>query len=185
MEDREIVNLYWDRNERAIKETAAKYGRYCYKIAYNILLNKEDADESVNDTYFKTWECIPPHFPEALAVFVGKITRRISLNKWRSKTRRKRGGGQVNLALEELDEFISDENDVEKAVEHKELLHTINDFLGALPATERDLFVCRYWFFASIQELSRKFAFSESKTKSMLFRTREKLKVCLKKEGYL
>ena len=185
MEDKEIVNLYWDRNERAIKETAAKYGRYCYKIAYNILLDKEDADESVNDTYFRTWECIPPHFPEALAVFVGKITRRVSLNKWHSRTRKKRGGGQVYLALEELDECIADAHDVEKEIEHKELLQTINDFLGTLPVTERDLFVCRYWFFASIQELSEKFSFSESKTKSMLFRTREKLKVCLKKEGYL
>lgn len=185
MEDKEIVRLFWDRNERAIKETSVKYGGYCYQIAFNILLNKEDADESVNDTWLKTWECIPPHFPEVLATFVGKITRRISLNKWHSKTRIKRGGGQVSLALEELEECISDSNDVEKSIEHKELLRLINTFLGTLPETERDLFVCRYWFFASIQELSEKFSFSESKTKSMLFRTREKLKNCLEKEGYL
>lgn len=185
MEDKEIVKLYWDRNELAIQETSVKYGRYCYKIAYNILSNKEDADESVNDTYLKTWECIPPHFPAVLAAFVGKITRRVSLNKWRSKTRKKRGGGQVTLALEELDECIAAENDVEKAVEHKELLQIINTFLGTLPETERDLFVCRYWFLASVQELCEKFAFSESKTKSMLFRTREKLKDYLEEEGYL
>lgn len=185
MEDKEIVRLYWNRNELAIKETSAKYGRYCYAIAYNILFSKEDADESVNDTYMKTWDCIPPHFPEVLSTFVGKITRRISLNKWYLKTRKKRGGGQVSLALEELDECIAAENDVEKTVEHQELLRIINLFLGTLPETERDLFVGRYWFLASIQELSEKFAFSESKTKSMLFRTREKLKSHLEEEGYL
>lgn len=185
MEDKEIVRLYWERNELAIKETSAKYGRYCYTIAVNILLNKEDANESVNDTWLKTWDCIPPHFPETLATFVGKITRRISLNMWRSGTRKKRGGGQVNLALEELDECIATDQDVERTIEHKELLKLINTFLGKLPDTERDLFVCRYWFLASIKELSEKFAFSESKTKSMLFRTREKLKVYLEKEGYL
>lgn len=185
MEDKEIVRLYWERNELAIKETSNKYGRYLYTIAYNILLDKEDADESVNDSYYKTWECIPPHFPEVLATFIGKITRRISLNKWHSRTRKKRGGGQISLALEELDECLVSENDVEKTIEHKELLQTINTFLGQLSETERDLFVCRYWFFASIQELSKKFAFSESKTKSMLFRTREKLKNYLEEEGYL
>lgn len=185
MDDKEIVKLYWERNELAIKETSNKYGRYLYTIAYNILLDKEDADESVNDTYYKTWECIPPHFPEALAAFTGKITRRISLNKWHSGNRKKRGGGQVNLALEELDECLSSENDVEKTIEYKELLHLLNTFLGQLPDTERDLFVCRYWFLASIQELSVKFFFSESKTKSMLFRTRQKLKNYLEEEGYL
>lgn len=185
MDDKEIVRLYWDRNELAIRETSAKYGGYCYTIAYNILFSKEDAEESVNETYMKTWECIPPHFPKVLAAFVGKITRRISLNKWRSRTREKRGGGQVSLALEELDECVLAVNDVEKTIEHKELLRTINTFLGTLSETERDLFVCRYWFLSSIKELSRKFDFSESKTKSMLFRTREKLKSHLEEEGYL
>lgn len=185
MEDKEIVRLYFDRNELAIKETSAKYGKYCYTIAYNILLNREDADESVNDTYLKTWEAIPPHFPEVLATFVGKITRRVSLNKWHLRNRKKRGGGQVSLALEELDECIPDTNDVEKTLEYQELLQTINAFLGSLPETERDLFVCRYWFLASIKELSGKFGFSESKTKSMLFRTREKLKDFLSEEGFI
>ena len=184
MEDKEIVRLYWERNERAIKESSVKFGRYCFQIAYNILANKEDADESVNDTWLKAWECIPPHFPKVLAAFLGKITRHISLNKWYAKNRKKRGGGQVCIALEELEECISAGNEVEKSIEHKELLRLINHFLETLPETERDLFVCRYWFFASIQELSEKFSFSESKTKSMLFRIREKLRICLEKEGY-
>lgn len=185
MEDKEIVRLYWERNELAIKETSLKYGRYCYTIAYNILLSREDAEESVNDTYMKTWECIPPHFPTILSAFVGKITRRLSLNKWHSKNRVKRGGGQVALALEELEECVPAGSSVEQTVEQKELLQKINAFLGTLPDTERDLFVCRYWFMASVKELSEKFEFSESKTKSMLFRIREKLKSYLGEEGYL
>ncbi len=185
MEDREIITLYWNRNERAIKETAGKYGRYCFKIAYNILVNKEDAEESVNDTYLKTWECIPPHMPEMFSAFIGKITRRISLNKWYSNNRLKRGGGQVALALEELEETIAGSDTVEDLIQRKELTQSLNLFLETLPEKERDLFICRYWFFASIQELCEKFDFSESKTKSMLFRTRMKLKTYLTEEGYL
>lgn len=185
MEDNEIVRLYCDRNELAIRETSKKYGNYCYTIAYNILSNQEDADESVNDTYLKTWECIPPHRPVVLSTFIGKITRRISLNKWHFNRRNKRGGGQTPLVLEELEECISGKEDVAQTVERKELLQKINDFLDALPETERNLFVCRYWFLASVRELSEKFEFSESKTKSMLFRTREKLRNYLEKEGLM
>ena len=185
MDDSQIVALYLERNERAIKETSAKYGRYCYTIAYNILSNKEDADESVNDTYMKTWECIPPHRPAILSTFIGKITRRLSLNKWRDKNRMKRGGGQVSLALDELEECIPAENNVESDMERKQLSQTINAFLGTLPEKEREVFVCRYWFLASVQEISKRFEFSEGKTKTMLFRTRRKLKEYLEEEGFI
>lgn len=185
MEDSQIVALYWQRNEQAISATSAKYGRYCYTIAYNILFSREDADESVNDTYMTAWERIPPHQPSVLSTFLGKITRRISLNKWRDKTRIKRGGGEMPLALDELSECICSDCDVERAVEQKELSSAIRRFLGTLPETERDVFVCRYWFLASVQEISEKFSFSESKTKSMLFRTREKLGKYLQGEGLL
>ena len=185
MEDSQIVALYLQRNERAIEETASKYGHYCFKIAYNILANREDADESVNDTYMKTWECIPPHQPSLLSAFVGKITRRLSLNRRRDKNRLKRGGGQVALALEELDECIPGGKDVEQELERKELSRAINAFLGTLSEKERDVFVYRYWLLASVQEVSDRFGYSEGKTKTMLFRTREKLKSYLGKEGYL
>ena len=185
MDDSQIVALYLERNERAIKETSVKYGRYCYAIAYNILSNKEDADESVNDTYMKTWECIPPHRPIILSTFVGKITRRISLHRCRDKNRMKRGGGQVSRALDELEECIPTENDVESDMERKQLSQAINAFLGTLPEKEREVFVCRYWFLASVQEISKRFEFSEGKTKTMLFRTRQKLKEYLIEEGFI
>lgn len=185
MEDNQIVALYWDRNENAIDATARKYGRYCYTIAYNILSNKEDADESVNDTYMSAWERIPPHRPTVLSTFLGKITRRISLNRWRNQTRVKRGSGEVLLALEELSDCISSNTSTEQIVEQRELAQAINTFLNTLPDTERDVFVCRYWFCASITEISSKFDITDSKTKSMLFRTRGKLKNYLMKEGLM
>ena len=107
MEDSQIVSLYWQRKERAIKETEAKYGRYCYRIAHNILEHRQDAEECVSDTYLAAWNAIPPHRPSILQTFLGKITRRISLNRWRWEQTQKRGAGQVPLALEELAECIS------------------------------------------------------------------------------
>ena len=106
MEDKEIVSLYWKRDERAVSETSEKYGAYCYAIAYNILSSPEDAEESVNDTWVGAWESMPPHKPDALSAFLGKITRRISLKRWRNRRAAKRGGGVVELALEELKESI-------------------------------------------------------------------------------
>ncbi len=185
MEDKDIITLYWNRNEQAILETANKYGRYCFKIAYNILVNNEDAEESVNDAYMKTWDCIPPHIPEMLSAFIGKITRHVSLDKWYFNHRQKRGGGQIVLALDELEECLASQHTVEHSIEEKELAQMLNAFLQTLPEKERDLFLCRYWFFASIQELCVKFGYSESKIKSMLFRTRKKLKKFLTEEGYL
>lgn len=185
MEDNQIVALYWARNEQALAETAAKYGRYCYTIAYNILSSREDADESVNDTYMSAWERIPPHEPTILSAFLGKIARRISLNRWRNNNRKKRGGGEVILALEELRECIPASEDVERRMEQKELSRAITRFLEEIPETERDVFVCRYWYLANIKKLSKAFGFTESKTKSMLHRTRIRLKAYLTQEGLL
>lgn len=185
MDDNQIIELYMKRNEQAIEETSAKYGGLCFRISYNILANREDSEECVNDTYLRTWDCIPPHKPTVFSAFLAKITRRISLNKWRDRNRMKRGGGQVVYVLEELEECISAESDVEEMVEYKELTAAINTFLGTLSEKERTVFVCRYWAFASVQEISNKFQFTESKTKTMLYRTREKLKEYLQKEGFI
>lgn len=185
MEDSQIVSLYWERNEQALAETAAKYGRYCFCIAYNILSSREDADESVNDTYMSAWERIPPHQPSVLSAFLGKITRRISLNKWRNRSRRKRGGGEMPLALEELSECIPSGEDVARKAEQKELTQAIVRCLNALPDTEREVFVCRYWYLADIRQISKAFGFTESKTKSMLHRTRIRLKSRLTEEGLI
>ncbi len=185
MEDSRIVELYWDRSERAISETSNKYGKYCYAIAYHILADAEDADESVNDTYLGAWNAIPPYRPSVLSTFLGKITRRISINRWNENRAKKRGRGEVPQALDELSQVIASPDTPEQALDARELAAAVNRFLGALPEPERDLFVCRYWFLAPVAELSGRFGFSLSKTKSMLFRTRQKLKAHLEKEGFV
>lgn len=185
MKDSQIVNLFINRNESALLEISQKYERYCHSISYNILGNHEDAKECVNDTYMAAWKSIPPHKPEMLSTYLGKLARRISLNKWRNATAQKRGGGEITLVLEELQDVIRDENNVENIMERKMLTQAINEWLKNLPVTERDVFVCRYWYFASIEEISEKFSYSESKTKSMLFRSRKKLYDYLEKEGLL
>lgn len=184
MDDNAIVELYFARSEKAISETAVKYGRYCYSIAYNILSNKEDSEESVNDTYLAAWNNMPPRHPSVLATFLGKITRHISLDRWKSRNAYKRSGGEATLALEELDEYLSSGESTEQAFEKKELLRSINRFLENLPETERNLFVCRYWYLDPVQQIADRYGFTLSKTASMLRRTREKLCNQLKKEGF-
>ena len=185
MEDGRIVELFWKRSELALEETAKKYGKYCYSIAFNILGNPEDADESVNDTYLGAWKSMPPHRPAVLSTFLGKITRRISLNRWRYQNRKKRGHGEVPLAMEELSWCLPSGENPEETVVMQELVRGIDCFLSQLPDTERDVFMCRYWFFAPIREIGERFGFTESKTKSILYRVRIKLKEYLRKEGYL
>lgn len=185
MDDEKIVDLYWSRSESAISETAAKYGNYCYSIAYNILTNNEDAEESVSDTYLAAWEAMPPRRPSILATFLGKITRNLSIDRWRSRNRYKRGGGEIILALEELGDCAADRETVEKAYERKQLALVFNRFLEDLPETERRIFLCRYWYMDSICDIANYFSFSNSKVTSMLHRTRGKLRAVLKKEGLL
>lgn len=184
MEDQEIVELFWKRDENAIEETARKYGNFCYSIAYKILSNHEDSEESVNDTYIDAWNSIPPHKPENLSSFLGKITRRIAIDRWRINSAEKRGGGETALVLDELEECISNENGIEADMERKLLVKTLNTFLGNLSVSERKVFVCRYFYMDSLESVCRKFGFSEGKVKSMLFRMREKLRVYLQKEGF-
>lgn len=184
MPDERIVALYWSRSEDAITETAAKYGNYCRSIAYGILCDSEDAEESVNDTYLDAWDAMPPHRPTALSTFLGKITRRISIDRWRTKHADKRGGGQLPLVLDELAECASPDN-VETVIEQQDMARIITAFLDTLPPTERRVFLCRYWFLQSTTDIAKSFGFSESKTVSMLYRTRNKLRVLLEGEGYL
>jgi len=184
MDDKHIVDLYFSRSEEAITQTDKKYGRYCYSIAYNILTNKEDAEESVSDTYMTAWRAIPPRRPSVLSTFLGKITRHISIDRWRERSATKRGGGEVPLALEELKDCISGMQDVEMEYERKEVLKTYVKFLEALPTTERRVFLCRYWYVESIETIADKFGFSQSKVKTMLHRTRVNLRKQFVKEGF-
>ena len=185
MEDSGIVALYWARSEVAISETSSKCGRYCFTIANNILSDREDADECVNDTYLAAWNSMPPHRPSILSTFLGKLTRRISIDRFRIRGAAKRGGGEITLVLDELDACIPARDDTERTVELRELARAINGFLSTLQQTERTVFVCRYWFLAPVEEISTRFGFSQSKTKTMLYRTRGKLREYLTKEGLL
>lgn len=184
MEDQKIVDLYWSRSEAAISETQRRYGKYCYSIAYSILVNNEDAEECVNDTYMAAWKAIPPKRPSVLAAFLGKITRHLSIDRWRARSRYKRGCGEIVLALEELGECAAEET-VEGALERKQLTLAFNRFLESLPETERRVFLCRYWYLDPISDIANYYGFSDSKVTSMLHRTRKKLRAVLEKEGLL
>ncbi|MBE6931888.1 MAG: sigma-70 family RNA polymerase sigma factor [Ruminococcaceae bacterium] len=184
MEDQRIVTLYWERSEEAIVQTQIKYSNYLSGISYGILQNHEDAGECVNDTYLDAWNAMPPHRPSILSTFLGKITRRISIDRWRKRGAEKRGGGELPLALEELGQCVSGRADVEGEAERNAQILLINRFLNRLPQTERSVFLCRYWYLDSIEAISRQFGFSQSKTASMLHRTRKKLRELLTKEGW-
>lgn len=184
MEDSRIVELYWQRSEDAIQETDLKYGKYCFAIANNILANAEDARESVNDTYLGAWNSIPPHRPAVLSSYLGKLTRRIAINRWKKNNASKRGGGEIVVALEELSECVPADQNVEENVQMTELSKAVNCFLLALPIQERQVFICRYWYLDPIRQITEQFGFSESKVKSMLHRTRKKLFAFLQKEGF-
>ena len=184
MDDKCIVDLYFSRSEQAIAETAVKYGRYCHSIAYGILQNEEDAEESVNDTWLGAWNAMPPHRPSVLSAFLGKITRRLSLDKWRRYHAEKRGGGEVPLVLDELEELVAGGDEVEGVLEKKQLSLLIASFVRQLPDAEKRVFVCRYFYVESVEAVVARFDFSVSKVKSMLFRTRIKLRAVLEKEGF-
>ncbi len=183
MEDYQIIELYWSRLEQAITETARKYGRYCYSIAYGILHSNQDSEECVNDTYLRVWESIPPTRPERFPVFLGKITRNLSLDKCRYNCAEKRGSGQQPLVLEELQECIPSVNHVEQVIEQMALTELLNGFLESLSLDNRRIFMRRYWYFSEIREIATDLHMSESKVKMSLLRSRKRLKQLLKQEG--
>lgn len=184
MDDNGIIELYWARSEDAIPSTAAKYGKYLGGISFNILGVYEDAEECVSDTYLKAWNAMPPYRPSILSAFLAKIIRRLSIDRWRKANAARRGGGEITLALEELGDCISGRDSVESELARKELIMLLNGFLNTLSDTERRVFLCRYWYMDSIRTICGQFGFSESKVKSMLYRTRQKLRAQLEREGH-
>lgn len=184
MDDTKIVQLYWERDEQAIPETANKYGGYCTAIAKNILGDYAEAEECVNDTYLNTWNAIPPHRPQKLSAFLGKIVRNLAFNRYKHNTAEKRGGGETALILDELAEVVSGKDDVEQAYECKELTAVLNAFLADLPAEKRDIFVCRYWYADSISDISARFGMSYFAVSMTLNRLRTKLRDYLTERGY-
>ena len=183
MEDKEIVELFFQRNEDAIACTDSKYGRYLSKISFNILKDSLDAEECVNDTYMKAWSTIPPKRPDVLGAFLAVITRNLSLDKYKYKYAAKRAQGEFALLLSELEECVPDEAFADREMEGKEISRVITDFLRGRSEDSRKIFVMRYFFCDSVKEISKKSGFSESKVKSSLFATRNALKKQLIQEG--
>ncbi len=184
MDDLQIVELYWQRNEKAITETDSKYGAYCFVIAHNILHNKEDSDECVNDTWLNAWNAMPPQRPGKLRMFLAKITRNLSFNRYNASRAEKRGGGEIPLVLEELAECLASETDVENDLMTKELGESIRLFVKALPERDAGIFLRRYFFTEPVSEIAERFGMTENNVMVILHRVRKKLKAHLIKEGY-
>jgi len=183
MDDREIISLYWQRDERAISETSARYGSYCLKIARNILEDIFESEECVNDTWLRAWSSMPPHKPDILSAYLGKITRNLSLSRLRARLASKRGGGEAMMALEELSDCVPSRFSVEDEAAARELGRKVNAFVASLGQEERDVFLSRYWFGAPISLICERTGSKSSRIKSMLLRTRRKLKKALEVEG--
>ena len=183
MQDCDIIKLYFDRDESAISETAAKYGEYLTTIAKNILYDVFDAEECVNDTYMRTWESVPPTYPTRFSAFLAKITRNISLDRYKSKHAEKRGG-RVAASLEELSECVG-EGDVEAELDYRELGEAISRFLRNRRELARRVFICRYFYQKSVSEISVLHRISEASVKTLLHRERIALREFLLKEGML
>lgn len=182
MEDKKIIELYFARNEKAIFESQQKYGSFCRAIAWNLLSNREDSEECVNDTMHAAWNAIPPTRPDSLRAFLGGITRKLALMVFRKRTAKKRDSG-ISQSLDELLEIVPSGQDVEKNVEMKELSECINSWLGELPQLDRVLFVRRYWFGDAVSDLAEKADMTPNRLSQKLFSLRKKLKTFLEKEG--
>ncbi|MBQ7378312.1 MAG: sigma-70 family RNA polymerase sigma factor [Clostridia bacterium] len=184
MQDHEILELYFARDERAITESSEKYGSYCLGVAQNILHNLQDAEECVNDTWLQAWRSIPPARPAYLQQFLGGITRHISLDRYRYNNRQSVGGGEAAVALDEIQEIVASEESVVTQAEEREMLVSIDRFLWALPERECNIFIRRYYHMDAIKDIAKRYGLTVANVKKILSRTREKLRAFLEKEGY-
>lgn len=185
MDDREIIEMYWKRDQKAIYYTSQKYEGYCYSIVYNILKNKEDSEESVNDTWLAVWNDIPPKRPNVFRMFLARITRNRAINVLKAKVAVKRRGGEGVLVLEELSECVSDGRDIAGELEAKELERAIGTFVAGLPEREGDIFIRRYFYVEKVKNIAFQYKFKGHNVTEILRRTRAKLKEYLIKEGFI
>lgn len=183
MEDSEIYELYWNRNEQAIVATHQKYGSWCRSIAHRILSSLEDTEECVSDTYLAVWNNIPPQRPNIFRAWLGKLTRNLALSRYRKLTAEKRGGGETPLVLEELQACVSGSDTPEQQLGRKEIIRIIEKFLDTQTLEKRNIFIRRYWYMEPIKDIAMVFHMSESKVRSILLRQRQGLKEMLIKEG--
>ena len=185
MEDAEIIDLYWARDQRAIDETHGKYGGFLTSIAWNILRSHGDAEECVNDTYLRTWNAIPPARPTAFRAWLGRIIRNLSLDRWKQSRTAKRGGEGMEVLLGELSDCVPAPHGTETALEDQEIASLISDFLRRQPQESRVFFLRRYWYGQSVSEIAEALGCGEGKVKSSLFRTRKALRAYLEQEEVL
>lgn len=181
MQDSEIITLYNRRDQQAIAQTERKYGAYCFAVANRILANEQDSEECVNDTYLHAWNAIPPQQPHSLRLFLAKITRNLSFNRYKQ---RKRHVTEITLALDELESVAADLPDPADALAEQAFAHTFNQFLQRLPARDCDVFVSRYFHVRSVSEIAELHGLTEANVRKILSRTRTKLKLHLESEGY-
>ncbi len=184
MEDSRIVELYWQRDESAIRETDARYGHFLLTIAQNILADREDSRETVNDTYLRAWEAMPPHKPGVLSAFLAKITRSVSIDRLRRRTAKKREGSYYALSLEELGDCVSGADDPVSQAELQALTQAIEIYVRRLSPAARQAFICRYFYVEPLETIAIRQGCSVSKVKSLLYRTRQGLRAYLSKEGF-
>lgn len=186
MDDTQIIELFWNRDELALKEVGKKYTNFCFSIAWKILQNNEDSEECVNDTWLAAWKYIPPKKPSVLSCFLGKITRGFAIDNLRKKYAMKRVDLHMsNTIIDETKDLNRQLSySLDEQLSEKELLQLINTFLKTLKETDRDIFIRRYWHLDSIADISKRHGKSKASIKSNLFRTRKKLKQILQEEGY-
>lgn len=184
MEDSRIIQLFFQRDEKAIEEVSKKYSGYCFKIVWNVLYNKEDCEECLNDVWFTLWSRIPPDRPRYLSVFAGKIARGFAIDCYRKKKAAKRMDSHMISIEEEVGE-ICGEYSMEKEIDSYQIREILNEFLGSLSRKDRDIFVRRYWYMDSIREIAQRHHITEANVKSNLLRSRRKLLKTMKKEEIL
>lgn len=181
----DITQMFWNKEEEAVAKAMESYAHYCHKIALNILDNREDSEECVNEAFLKAWESIPPNKPESFAGYIGKLTRNFAIDLYRKKQSEKRGGGQVPLVLEELSECVGGGKDIDENLRYKELTAALNEFLKALPKLKRNICVMRYSRLEPVSDIAEKLGVKESYVLTTLSRTRKKLKQYLEKRGLI
>lgn len=184
MKDSDIIALYFERNEQAIKESSEKYGSYCFSVANAVLSNRDDSEECVNSTWLKAWNTIPPQKPNVLKMYFAKITRNTALSAYRKRTAQKREYGEFEASLEELKECLSSKESVEQQIDKENLNKAVNSFLKSLNNRDCSVFLRRYFYSDSVRNIAVRYSLSESNTLSILFRTRKKLREYLIKEGF-
>lgn len=183
MSDETIVEKFWQRDESALTDLQTTYYRYCFYIAQKILCNEQDAEECVNDVLLAVWHSIPPHKPQNLRTYIGKLTRETAIDYLRKRTAQKRDPGEAIVSLDELNDLVG-KMDEELLIQEEELAEHISTFLRSVKEDDRIIFVRRYWFFDSIDEISARFGYGKSRVLMKLKRTRDKLAQYLRKEGY-